>query len=69
MKIPKRSISLFRLWLPLALAAAVISFVAGILLGVHINQALVAAAFAGVLVFSGFFFRSFGRDGTKSEES
>lgn len=69
MKSSKRSISLFRLWLPLGIGAAVISFIASILLGIHINQALVAAVFAGALVFSGFFFRSFGRDKTKYEKS
>lgn len=62
MKSSKRTKSLLRLWLPLGVAAAVITFVASILLGIPIKQGLVAAGFAGALVFSGFFFRSFGRD-------
>ncbi len=62
MKSSKRSTTLVRLWLPLGIAAAVISFVASLLFGAPARQALVAAGLAGALVFSGFFFRSFGRD-------
>lgn len=54
--------------MPLGVAAAVITFIASILLGIPIKQGLVAAGFAGALVFSGFFFRSFGRDNAAYEK-
>ena len=49
-------------WFPLAAIASGIAFVVTFLLNLPVERVIVAALLAGVLVFSGFFFRSFGKD-------
>ena len=49
-------------WFPLAAIAAGIAFVVTFLLNLPVERVIVASLLAGVLVFSGFFFRSFGKD-------
>lgn len=49
-------------WFPLAVFAAAISFVVTFLFNLPIERVIASTALAGVLVFSGFFFRSFGKD-------
>ncbi|MGE5634108.1 MAG: hypothetical protein ACM3VV_02650 [Deltaproteobacteria bacterium] len=49
-------------WFPLAAIASGIAFVVTFLLHLPIERVIVASLLAGVLVFSGFFFRSFGKD-------
>jgi hypothetical protein len=49
-------------WFPLAAIASGIAFVVTFLLNLPVERVVVAALLAGVLVFSGFFFRSFGKD-------
>ena len=49
-------------WFPLATIAAGISFVVTFLLNLPIERVIASTALAGVIVFSGFFFRSFGKD-------
>ncbi|HET9807956.1 MAG TPA: hypothetical protein VFP49_13720 [Nitrososphaeraceae archaeon] len=49
-------------WFPLAAIASGIAFVVTFLFHLPIERVIVASLLAGVLVFSGFFFRSFGKD-------
>jgi hypothetical protein len=56
-----RSSVAIRKWLPLSLAGAAISLITALVFHVPIGRAVVAIAFVVVLIFSGFFFRSFGR--------
>ncbi|HJU59453.1 MAG TPA: hypothetical protein VJ583_06865 [Nitrososphaeraceae archaeon] len=49
-------------WFPLAAIASGIAFVVTFLLNLPVERVIVATLLAGVLVFSGFFFRSFGKD-------
>lgn len=49
-------------WFPLAVFAAAISFIVTFLFNLPIDRVIASTALAGVLVFSGFFFRSFGKD-------
>ncbi len=49
-------------WFPLATIAAGISFIVTFLLNLPIERVIASTALAGVIVFSGFFFRSFGKD-------
>lgn len=55
-------------WFPLATVAAGISFIVTFLLNLPIERVIASTALAGVIVFSGFFFRSFGKDGTKFKQ-
>jgi hypothetical protein len=48
--------------MPLGSIAAAITFVGAFVMGFPQEQTIVASAFAGILVFSGFLFRSFGKD-------
>ncbi|MGD1834265.1 MAG: hypothetical protein ACPKPY_12275 [Nitrososphaeraceae archaeon] len=57
-----RSEEAIKKWLPLASFVSAISFVVTFLLGLPIERVIVATIMGGILVFSGFFFRSFGRD-------
>jgi hypothetical protein len=49
-------------WFPLAAVAAGISFIVTFLLNLPIDRVIASTALAAVIVFSGFFFRSFGKD-------
>ncbi|HSF51665.1 MAG TPA: hypothetical protein VLA74_12965 [Nitrososphaeraceae archaeon] len=51
-----------RKWFPIAAIVAGVSFVITFLLNLPIERVIAATALAGIMVFSGFFFRSFGRD-------
>ena len=51
-----------KIWLPLSLAAAAISFILiSLLTSIPVERAIVGSLLAAILVFSGMFFRSFGR--------
>jgi hypothetical protein len=60
-------ISSIRKWLPIVGLAALSPFILSLALGVPIIQALIAAGLTVLLVLSGFFFRSFGRDRRPSD--
>jgi hypothetical protein len=60
-------ISSIRKWLPIVGIAALIPVILSLVLGVPIIQALVASGLTVLLVLSGFFFRSFGRDKRPSD--
>jgi len=62
MKIEDRSSDALRYWIPLAAIAAGIVFVIAFLLRLPSDRAIVASALAAIMVFSGFFFRSYGKD-------
>ena len=66
MDLQDRSSTAIRHWIPLAVATAAITFVLTIAL-THLafERNIVGSAIAGSLVFSGFFFRSFGKDKEK----
>ena len=49
-------------WFPLAVFAAAISFIVTFLFNLPIERVIASTALAGVIVFSGFLFRSFGKD-------
>ena len=49
-------------WFPLAVFAAAISFIVTFLFNLSIERVIASTALAWVIVFSGFFFRSFGKD-------
>jgi hypothetical protein len=58
-----RSSTAIRHWIPLAVAAAAITFVLTITLThLTLERNIVGSAIAGAIVFSGFFFRSVGKD-------
>lgn len=57
-----RSTEAVRLWMPLGLIAAAVTFVIAFVAGISQQQTIAATALAGILVFSGFLFRSFGKD-------
>jgi hypothetical protein len=57
------SSSAIKTWLPLSLAAGVITFLMlSILTSIPLERAIVGSALTAVLVFSGMFFRSFGKE-------
>ncbi len=58
----KRKEEAVKRWFPLATIAAGISFIVTFLLNLPIERVIASTALAGVIVFSGFFFRSFGKD-------
>ena len=62
LKIDGRSSEAVRYWMPLAAIAAGIVFVIAFVLRLPPDRTVVASALAAIMVFSGFFFRSFGRD-------
>jgi hypothetical protein len=62
MKTANRSSEAVRNWVPLAAVAAGIVFVIAFVLGLPPDRTIVASALAAIMVFSGFFFRSFGKD-------
>jgi hypothetical protein len=57
-----RSSEAVRNWVPLAAVAAGIVFLVSFVLGLPPDRTIVASALAAIMVFSGFFFRSFGKD-------
>ena len=66
MDLKDRSYNAIRYWIPLATAAAAITFVlTAVLTHLTLERNIIASALAGVIVFSGFFFRSFGKDKDK----
>jgi hypothetical protein len=56
-----------RKWLPIVGLAALIPLILSLVLGVPITQALITSGLTVLLVLSGFFFRSFGRDRKPSD--
>src|ERR687892_1369963 len=62
MKTDGRSSEAIRYWMPLAAIAAGIVFVIAFVLRLPPDRTIVASALAAIMVFSGFFFRSFGKD-------
>jgi hypothetical protein len=63
-----RSSEAIKYWIPLALVAAGIVFVIAFVLSLPLDRTVVASALAAIMVFSGFFFRSFGRDRDQYKE-
>ncbi|MGI8832593.1 MAG: hypothetical protein ACR2IS_08155 [Nitrososphaeraceae archaeon] len=57
-----RSSDAIRYWIPLAAIAAGIVFVIAFMLRLPSERAIVASALAAIMVFSGFFFQSYGKD-------
>jgi hypothetical protein len=49
-------------WFPLAVIASGISFVVTFILNLPEEKVIASTLIAGAIVFSGFFFRSFGKD-------
>ena len=49
-------------WFPLAAIASGISFVVTFLFNLPMERVIASTVLAGAIVFSGFFFRSFGKD-------
>jgi hypothetical protein len=62
MKTDGRSSEAIRYWMPLAAIAAGIVFVIAFVLRLPPERTIVASSLAAIMVFSGFFFRSFGKD-------
>jgi len=56
-----RSSVVIKKWLPLSIVGAAISLVTALSLNVPIGKTIVAIALVGVLIFSGFLLRSFGK--------
>jgi hypothetical protein len=63
-----RSSEAIKYWIPLALVAAGIVFIIAFILSLPIDRTVVASALAAIMVFSGFFFRSFGKDRDQYKE-
>jgi FtsH-binding integral membrane protein len=61
-----RSSLAIKKWLPFSIVGAAISFVIALVIHIPLEKTIVAIALAGVLIFSGFLLRSFGRG--KEEE-
>ena len=58
-----RSTSAIKTWLPLSLAAGVITFLLiSLLAAIPLERAIVGSALTAILVFSGMLFRSFGKE-------
>ncbi|PWU79975.1 MAG: hypothetical protein DLM72_14595 [Candidatus Nitrosopolaris wilkensis] len=56
-----RSSVVIKKWLPLSIVGAVISLVSALSLNIPIGKTIMAIALVGVLIFSGFLLRSFGK--------
>jgi hypothetical protein len=56
-----RSSNAVRVWIPLGAVAAAITFMIAFIMRIPQEQTIAASALAGILVFSGFLFRSFGK--------
>jgi len=63
-----RSSLALKKWLPLSIVGAAISLITALLLNVPLGKAIVAIALTGVLIFSGFLLRSFGKGKEEGEE-
>jgi hypothetical protein len=63
-----RSSEAKKYWIPLALVAAGIVFVIAFIFSLPLDRTVVASALAAIMVFSGFFFRSFGKDRDQYKE-
>jgi hypothetical protein len=63
-----RSSEVIKYWIPLALVAAGIVFVIAFILSLPLDRTVVASALGAIMVFSGFFFRSFGKDRDQYKE-
>jgi hypothetical protein len=64
-----RSSQAVRVWMPLGSIAAAITFVIAFVLRIPPEQTIAASALAGILVFSGFLFRSFGKNKNRYRKS
>ena len=51
-----------KIWMPLSAAGALISFIVALVMHVPLRQMIFAMIFTAALIFSGYIFRSFGRD-------
>ncbi len=51
-----------RVWMPLGAVAAAITFMIAFIMRIPQEQTIAASVLAGILVFSGFLFRSFGKE-------
>jgi hypothetical protein len=60
-----RSSNAVRVWMPLGAVAAAITFLIAFVMRIPQEQTIAASALAAIMVFSGFFFRSFGKDKEK----
>ena len=49
-------------WFPLAAISAGVTFVITFILNLPVEKVIAATALVSVMVFSGFFFRTFGKD-------
>jgi hypothetical protein len=56
-----RSSLAIKKWLPYSLVGAAISLVTALVFHIPVGKTIVAITLAGVLIFSGFFLRSFGK--------
>jgi hypothetical protein len=57
-----RSSNAVIVWMPLGAVAAAITFVIAFVMRIPQERIIAASALAAIMVFSGFFFRSFGKD-------
>ena len=58
-----RTSSAIKTWLPLSLVAGAITFLMiSVLSSIPLERAIVGSALTAILVFSGMFFRSFGKE-------
>jgi hypothetical protein len=63
MYLQERSSAAFRIWIPLAVATCAITFIfTTALTHLALERNIVGSVIAGAIVFSGFFFRSVGKD-------
>jgi lipopolysaccharide export LptBFGC system permease protein LptF len=61
-----RPFSAIRYWIRLAAVAAALTFILIVVLThLTLERSIVASSLTGIIVFSGFFFRSFGKDKEK----
>jgi hypothetical protein len=57
-----RSSNAVRVWMPLGAVAAAITFMIAFIMRIPQEQTIAASVLAGILVFSGFLFRSFEKE-------
>ena len=57
-----RSSNAVRVWMPVSAVAAAITFVIAFVIRIPQEQTIAASALAAIMIFSGLFFRSFGKD-------
>jgi hypothetical protein len=56
-----RSSNAVRVWMPLSVIAAAITFVIAFVMRIPQEQTIAASALAAIIVFSGLLFRSYGK--------